>query len=563
MKRHLCILTIASLLGYSLAAVGQATAPSGEPSTAPAQAADAPATPPPATDTNAVATSTNAAAATTDSTNAAPASTDANAASTNAAVAVEAPTPATVDTNAAPAAPVIPLIVMDDVPLTDAIKNLARQAGLNYMLDPKIAYGQAGPDGKPIPQPSVSIRWENVTAEQALMAMLGNYGLQLTEDPRSKIARITIKDPTQPDPLVTKIFQLKYAGAQTILTNVQATLTDKRAKVVADVRTSQIVVLSTEKELAAVEDLIDHLDLPTKQVLIETRLIETSINPSTIKGVDWTGTLQAQHVAFGNNLQQNSPSASLNNTLSQTLPKLLVDTSRGFNPATAFLDADGVNAVISFLNTYSDAKVLSTPRTVTLDNELAEISVTRATPIINVTAGTANTTGGSQISYTNLGVILHVVPRISANNFVNLRVVPEVSRKFDTVTKNLGQAGLFQADEYDIRRLETRVMIPSGNTLVLGGLVQDEVNTSNTKVPVLGDIPILGYAFRSDSKSRQKNNLIIFITPTIVQDEDYQPTKTDFLKSPVPLKDSIEGEWSSWDSGQPKDWSKPHANSNQ
>jgi type II secretory pathway component GspD/PulD (secretin) len=562
MKRHLCILTIASLLGYSLAAVGQATAPSGEPSTAPAQAADAPATPPPATDTNAVATSTNAAAATTDSTNAAPASTDANAASTNAAVAVEAPTPATVDTNAAPAAPVIPLIVMDDVPLTDAIKNLARQAGLNYMLDPKIAYGQAGPDGKPIPQPSVSIRWENVTAEQALMAMLGNYGLQLTEDPRSKIARITIKDPTQPDPLVTKIFQLKYAGAQTILTNVQATLTDKRAKVVADVRTSQIVVLSTEKELAAVEDLIDHLDLPTKQVLIETRLIETSINPSTIKGVDWTGTLQAQHVAFGNNLQQNSPSASLNNTLSQTLPKLLVDTSRGFNPATAFLDADGVNAVISFLNTYSDAKVLSTPRTVTLDNELAEISVTRATPIINVTAGTANTTGGSQISYTNLGVILHVVPRISANNFVNLRVVPEVSRKFDTVTKNLGQAGLFQADEYDIRRLETRVMIPSGNTLVLGGLVQDEVNTSNTKVPVLGDIPVIGYAFRSDSKSRQKNNLIIFITPTIVQDTDYQPTKTDFMKSPVPLKDTIEGDWSSWDSGKPKDWSKPHPGDN-
>jgi len=312
-----------------------------------------------------------------------------------------------------------------------------------------------------------------------------------------------------------------------------------------------------------VEDLIDHLDTPTKQVLIETRLIETSINPSTIKGVDWTGTLQGQHLAFGNNLQQNNASQSLNNTLSQTLPKLLVDTSRGFNPATAFLDADGVNAVISFLNTYSDAKVLSTPRTVTLDNELAEISVTRATPIINVTAGTANTTGGSTIQYTNLGVILHVTPRISANNFVNLRVMPEVSRKFDTVTKNLGAQGVFQADEYDIRRMETRVMIPSGNTLVLGGLVQDEVNTSNTKVPVLGDIPILGYVFRSDSKSRQKNNLIIFITPTIVQDTDYQPTKTDFMKSPVPLKDSIEGDWSAWDSGKPKDWSKPHANSDQ
>ena len=71
----------------------------------------------------------------------------------------------------------IQLIVMDDVPLADAIRNLARQAGLNYQLDPKIAFGQPGPDGRPAAQPSVSIRWEYVTAEQALAALLSNYGL--------------------------------------------------------------------------------------------------------------------------------------------------------------------------------------------------------------------------------------------------------------------------------------------------------------------------------------------------------------------------------------------------
>src|SRR5207249_8515506 len=82
---------------------------------------------------------------------------------------------------------VIPLIVMDDVPLTDAIKNLARQAGLNYMLDPKIGFGQPGPDGKVVAQPSVSIRWENITAEQALNALLNNYSLQLVDDPKTHI----------------------------------------------------------------------------------------------------------------------------------------------------------------------------------------------------------------------------------------------------------------------------------------------------------------------------------------------------------------------------------------
>src|SRR5262249_38999019 len=105
------------------------------------------------------------------------------------------PAPAQAAPTANTSAPVIPLIVMDDVPLTDAIKNLARQAGLNYMLDPKIGYGQPGPDGRPTPQPSVSIRWENVTAEQALNALLNNYSLQLVEDTKTHIARVTVKDP--------------------------------------------------------------------------------------------------------------------------------------------------------------------------------------------------------------------------------------------------------------------------------------------------------------------------------------------------------------------------------
>jgi type II secretory pathway component GspD/PulD (secretin) len=457
-----------------------------------------------------------------------------------------------------PSAPVIPLIVMDDVPLTDAIKNLARQAGLNYMLDPKIGYGQPGPDGRPTPQPSVSIRWENVTAEQALNALLSNYSLQLMEDTKTHIARVTIKDPAAPEPLVTKIIQLKYAPATNIIVSVQPALTDKRSKVVADVRTSQLVVVATEKEIDEVDRMVEKLDTITKQVLIEARLLETSLNPQTSKGMDWSGTVGAQHLAFGNNLQSKPVQAqeSDNHVLSTLWPKMLFDTAKGFNPATAFLDADGVNAVFSFLNKNAEAKVISAPRTVTLDNEPARIEVTRASPIINVTAGTANTTGGSQITYTNLGVILNVTPRISANNYVNLRVVPEVSRIFDTVTKSLGVSGIFQADEYDIRRMETKVMIPSGNTLVLGGLISDDVRTQNTKVPILGDIPFMGLAFRSDSKQRAKNNLIIFVTPTIVQEEDYQPTKTDFLKTPTPAQDVVDGDWSAWDSGKPADWSK-------
>ena len=547
MKRKLCILTLVGLVAWSFAAVAQTTPSAGQPADAGASvtATNEAVQAQPAPDSAAAATNAPA------TTNTAPADVAAQPAATPAAT---APAPADQAAGAPQPGAVIPLIVMDDVPLTDAIKNLARQAGLNYMLDPKVAFGQIGPDGKPIPQPTVSIRWENVTAEQALNALLSNYNLQLTEDPKSKIARITVKDPAAPDPLVTRIFQLKYATPTNIMVAVQNTFTDKRSKVVADVRTSQLVIVATEKELPGIEELIEHLDTQTKQVLIEARLLETSMNPSTSKGVDWSGTLQNQHLSFGNNRQFGPvPSASEQAPLATAFPNTIIGTMG--SPYTAFLNADGLSAVLSFLNKYAEAKVISSPRTVTLDNEPARIEVTRASPIINVTAGTANTTGGSQIQYTNLGVILNVTPRISANNYVNLKVSPEVSRIFDTVSKNLGVQGTFQADEYDIRKIETRVMIPSGNTLVLGGLVQDDVRNGSTKVPVLGDIPVVGYLFRSDTRSRQKSNLLVFLTPTIVQDEDFQPTQTSFLKNAVPAKDSVEGDWSAWDSGKAKDWS--------
>ncbi len=554
MKPKLCILTLVGLVAWSLAAVAQDDPPAGGLQTA-----------------NASVTSTNDAAqpAAEAKDAAAPTPADAkpaDAAAVPAAADTTVAASTTIQTNAtSDPGGVIPLIVMDDVPITDAIKNLARQAGLNYILDPKVSFGQVGPDGRPVAQPSVSIRWENVTAAQALNALLSTYNLQLVEDPKSKIARVTVRDPAAPDPLVTKVVQLKWASPTNIIVALQNSLTDKRSKVIADVRTSQLVVVATEKELVEMDSLIEKLDTQTKQVLIEAKLLETSVNPQTSKGVDWSGTLANQHIKFGNNAISSdgiqNPNSHVEGGVLQS-PQILMNLAAGsvFNPSYAFLNADGVSAVLSFLNTYAEARVLSTPRTVTLDNEPARIEVVRASPIITVTPGTVQTAGGSSIQYTNLGVILNVTPRISANDYVNLKVIPEVSRIFDTVKKSVsvgdGQ-GTYEADEYDIRRIETRVMIPSGNTLVLGGLVQDDIRTGNTKVPVLGDIPGLGYLFRADTKKRQKSNLLVFLTPTIVQDEDFQPSKTDFMKSPAPTRDVLEGEWSAWDSGKPRDWSQP------
>jgi type II secretory pathway component GspD/PulD (secretin) len=485
-------------------------------------------------------------------------------------------------------------IQFQDVPITTAIESLARLAGINYLLDPKIGYGQHGPNGQPNPEPVLSVRWEHVTARQALLALLDNYGLQLEENPDTGIAKITIKPPNALPPLITRVVQLKYASTSNMVAAIDSLLlsdTTRRSRVVPDARTSQLVVVASETQQAQVDTLISNLDKPTRQVLIETKLVELSSNPSTEKGVDWSGTLQAQNVAFGNGVLSGNSSTTIQPTTTPaatspsgatvgggttattsstitTLNSLIgnggfgASTASGLLPDTGFLTADGVKAVLSFLNQSKEAQVMSTPHVVTLDNETATISVTRSFPIINVTAGTQVAAGGSTITYSNIGTILEVTPRITANNYIWLKVTPEVSSFFGKDVENVGGGAAgsqtISADIFDQRRINTQVLIPNGHTLVMGGLVQDNPNASYTKVPILGDIPILGAAFRSETKSMTKDNLMIFITPTILTDTDFQAATTDFLQSkPRTMKDPMNMH-SVWDSAQPRgDWSNP------
>ncbi len=406
--------------------------------------------------------------------------------------------------------------------------------------------------------------------------MLDNYGLQLIQDKSTHIARITTKDPSAPPPLVTRVVQLKYSSVSNMTVAVQSVFTDRRSKVLPDTRTSQLVVVATDPEQSAVDTLVAQLDTPTRQVLIEAKLVEITSNPNTTKGINWSGTLAQQQVEVGNDALQGIPpqpaipaSAGPPPTLAVPAnqgiiggilnnPQVIGSLSKGsfFNPSTAFLNADGVSAVMSFLNSSAEAQVVSTPRVVTLDNEPALISVTRAFPVINVTASTANTTAGSSVNYSNVGTILTVTPRISANDYIWLKVIPDVSSYFGKDTETI--AGVtYQADIFDFRHIETEVLIPNANTLVMGGMVKDNPNSAFTKVPVLGDIPVLGYAFRSENKSLDKDNLLIFITPTIVKDTDFMPAATDFLKSrPVTMKQPLNPN-KMWDGAEPYDWSNP------
>ena len=306
-------------------------------------------------------------------------------------------------------------------------------------------------------------------------------------------------------------------------------------------------------------------------MLIEARFLETFTNPKSIKGIDWTDTLAAQRFTMGNGMltgadrrvtttqtpgtpvtvtrpdgtqQTFYPPSSTTSTETETRNAALDSTvvslasEGGFTPNVAFLNAQGVNAVLSFLNSESDTRVVATPRAVTLDNQETRLEVTTAIPIFNATdaigqAGTA--VSSTRPEYTNVGTILIVTPRITGSN-VAMKVKPEISRVLvDHPSGRKVVAGkINEADVFASSRIETSVLVPSGNTLVMGGLISDSTAKAYTKVPFLGDIPGLGYAFRKESKQREKANLIIFLTPTIIEDSDFQPYRTEFLNTQMP-----------------------------
>ena len=452
---------------------------------------------------------------------------------------------------------VLESVQMDGALLTDALSSLARQAGINFQFDPRLSGGVSA-DGTTNAIPSVSFRFEKVTAAQAFVAILDNYGLQFTSDPRTKIGRVSLKD--SKEPLATRTFQLKYSSPTNMIPLLQSAIQDTRGRILPDGRTAKLVVLATERELIDVATLIEKLDTPTRQILIEARFLETAINPESIKGIDWSDSFTAQNLKFGNNFAGNNVL-----TPGATIPTV-------GSPGPGLLTADGLSAVLSFLNTDEQSESIASPRAVTMENHPADLSVIRNVPVFeqdqsgggggNNNQNVVSTKPNYEIKVADrivneIGIKLIVTPSIAADTNVILSLSPEISdfdgEREDTLTGTQNTSPIFKRS-----RIDTMAMVPTTQTLVLGGLVSDGNRTELTKVPILGDIPGLGRAFRSDKKSRQKRNLLIFVTPTILDQGDFQntPRANDYFHSSRELSVDMSLD-QPYDSAVPADWTKP------
>jgi len=186
----------------------------------------------------------------------------------------------------------------------------------------------------------------------------------------------------------------------------------------------------------------------------------------------------------------------------------------------AILSVPQFSATIQALNEDADAEFLANPRIVTADNQQAKIEVLRNQPVpqLNFNEQTATAVFGGFQDKT-FGNTLIVRPSINKDNFITLSVKPEISNKVNDFHFVFNGADV-TSPIIDKRSLDSNVLIKSGDTLALGGLISDQVSKSRTKVPLLGDIPVIGYAFQSHDNERHKRNLLIFVTPTII-DQHY------------------------------------------
>jgi general secretion pathway protein D len=289
----------------------------------------------------------------------------------------------------------------------------------------------------------------------------------------------------------------------------------------ADPATNSLIITAPEPQYRQLRAVIDRLDSRRAQVFIESLIVEVNANKSAEFGV------QLQNI-FGGRGDRNLPFFGTNFStgganiisLQQGAATGNISPSPGINIGLV-RNISGtyvLGALARFLETNADGNVLSTPNLLTLDNEEARIVIGQNVPFVTGQFTNTGATNGAvnpfqTIERKDVGLTLRVRPQISENGTVKMQIFQEVS-SVDQASVN-AVSGLIT----NKRSIESNVVVEDGNVIVLGGLLQDEYSGSRDQVPGLGDVPILGNLFRSESRRRNKTNLMIFLRPVVLRDE--------------------------------------------
>ena len=421
---------------------------------------------------------------------------------------------------------------------------------------------------------NLTLRLKDIPWDQALDIIMQTRGLDMRKNgnvvliaPREELALKekqqleAARDISDLEPLISESFQLNYMKAtdflnilstnrqqqfglgagQTATTGGQGSIISKRGVAFADPRTNILFVQDTAARLEDVRKFLRQLDTPIRQVVIEARIVVASDTFSRQLGARFgvqTGfTLNRRYAAgIGGNLST-QPVVKLDGdtltreTRTQTPFELASGlASAGYsdspqlnvnlpvsNPAGQLAltlinlgSGNLINLELSALEAENRGKVVSSPRVVTGDNQKAHIE--QGTEVPYVTPGTAN--NPATVTFKKATLALDVTPQITPDN----KIIMTVEIKKDTIGEYVQLGGGFQVPSIDTRNVVTQISVNNGDTAVIGGIFEETIRNDVTKVPLLGDIPLLGWAFKLQGRSSVKTELLIFLTPRVVKE---------------------------------------------
>ncbi|WP_233851837.1 type II secretion system secretin GspD [Paraburkholderia sp. HD33-4] len=300
--------------------------------------------------------------------------------------------------------------------------------------------------------------------------------------------------------------------------------------ITADPATNSLIITAPEATYRNLRAVIDQLDARRAQVYIEALIVELNSNTSGNLGIQWqvaNGNLFAgTNLATGSgnsivNLTAAAAAAGSTGGLATALGASGLQQGLNVGWIHNIFGVQGLGALLQALSQTADANVLSTPNLITLDNEEAKIIVGTNVPIqtgsySNLTSGTTSAAFNT-FDRVDIGLTLHVKPQITDGGILKLQLYTEDS----AIVNGTNNASTNpQGPEFTKRSIQSTVLCDNGEIIVLGGLMQDNYQVSNSKVPLLGDIPWLGQLFRSEQKTRDKTNLMVFLRPVILADRD-------------------------------------------
>ena len=303
-------------------------------------------------------------------------------------------------------------------------------------------------------------------------------------------------------PTETRIYTLNNAEAEKLQEKVQEFLTPTVGTVSVDARTNKVVVTDLRAAMPRLDQLIHALDEQEGQVLIEAKIVRVELNDEQDLGVDWQQALAGVDTQLRGNFR--------------VLSDIVGGTTTG--AALKLLSAPKANTqvIVEALKKFGKVDTVSNPRIMVSNDQEAKILIGTKEAFVTTTT-TLPTASGSvinapQVQFVDVGTKLYVTPSIKRDGHIKLKIRPEVS----SVSKTITDIANTRIPILSTTEAETNVMVNSGTTLIIGGLIDTRVEHNQNQIPLLGDIPLLGAAFRSRVDINKKSELVVFLTPQII-----------------------------------------------